>query len=86
MCHPNPLGNAVRVGDGKADFLEALADWLCLVSMKLKSLNRLLIRVAKKFPLLLRVTSPKNWQIGLIATVVNRYLLQVQWTWQKTIT
>ena len=36
--------------------------------------------------LLLRVTSPKNWQKGLIATVVNRYLLQVQWTWQKTIT
>ena len=59
---------------------------LCLVSMKLKLLNRLLIRVAKKFPLLLRVTSPKNWQKGLIATVVNRYLLQVQWTWQKTIT
>ena len=28
MSHPNPLGNAVRVGDGKADFLEALADWL----------------------------------------------------------
>ena len=28
----------------------------------------------------------KNWQKGLIATVVNRYLLQVQWTWQKTIT
>ena len=27
----------------------------------------------------------KNWQKGLIATVVNRYLLQVQWTWQKTI-
>ena len=24
--------------------------------------------------------------IPLIATVVNRYLLQVQWTWQKTIT
>ena len=24
----NPLGNAVRVGDGKTDFLEALADWL----------------------------------------------------------
>ena len=197
MSHPNPLGNAVRVGDGKTDFLEALADWLekwhddcpaftltsktsyalvltlraqsglikellsegydfvmtsrlqsdpierrfsqyrqmsggrflislrevknseriircrslvkadinfwkedlgsnnllifllfllCLVSMKLKLLNRLLIRVAKKFPLLLRVTSPKNWQKGLIATVVNRYLLQVQWTWQKTIT
>ena len=59
---------------------------LCLVSIKLKLLNRLLIRVAKKFPLLLRVTSPKNWQKGLIATVVNRYLLQVQWTWQKTIT
>ena len=59
---------------------------LCLVSMKLKLLNRLLIRVAKKFPLLLRVTSPKNWQKGLIATVVNRYLLQVQWTWQKAIT
>ena len=53
------------------------------MSMKLKLLNRLLIRVAKKFPLLLRVTSPKNWQKGLIATVVNRYLLQVQWTWQK---
>ena len=200
MSHPNPLGNAVRVGDGKTDFLQALADWLekwhddcpaftltsktsyslvltlraqsglikellsegydfvmtsrlqsdpierrfwqyrqmsdgrflislrevtnseriircrslvkadinfwkedlgsdkpsldfsallallCLVSMKLKLLNRLLIRVAKKFPLLLRVTSPKNWQKGLIATVVNRYLLQVQWTWQKTIT
>ena len=29
---------------------------------------------------------PKNWQKGLIATAVNRYLLQVQWTWQKTIT
>ena len=120
MSHPNPLGNTVRVGDGKTDFLEASADWLekwhddflaftltsktsyalvltlraqsgllfllCLVSMKLKLLNRLLIRVAKKFPLLLRVTSPKNWQKGLIATVVNRYLLQVQWTWQKTIT
>ena len=42
--------------------------------------------IAKKFPLLLQVTSPKNWQKGLIATVVNRYLLQVQWTWQKTIT
>ena len=28
MNHPNPLGNAVRVGDGKTDFLEALADWL----------------------------------------------------------
>ena len=28
MSHPNPLGNAVRVGDGKTDFLEALADWL----------------------------------------------------------
>ena len=28
MSHPNPLGNAVRVGDGKNDFLEALADWL----------------------------------------------------------
>ena len=41
---------------------------------------------SKKFLLLLRVTSPKNWQKGLIATVVNRYLLQVQWTWQKTIT
>ena len=27
MSHPNPLGNAVRVGDGKTDFLEALADW-----------------------------------------------------------
>ena len=26
MSHPNPLGNAVRVGDGKTDFLEALAD------------------------------------------------------------
>ena len=198
MSHPKPLGNAVRVGDGKTDFLEALADWLekwhddclaftltsttsyalvltfraqsglikellsegydfvmtsrlqsdpierrfsqyrqmsggrflvslrevtnseriircrslvkadinfwkedlgsdkpsldfllfllCLVSMKLKLLNRLLILVAKKFPLLLRVTSPKNWQKGLIATVVNRYLLQVQWTWQKAIT
>ena len=196
MSHPNPLGNAVRVGDGKTDFLEALADWLekwhddcpaftltsktsyalvltlraqsglikellsegydfvmtsrlqsdpierrfsqyrqmsgrrflvslrevtnseriircrslvkadinfwkedltnhflifllfllCLVSMKLKLLNRLLIRVAKKFTLLLRVTLPKNWQKGLIATVVNRYLLQVQWTWQKAIT
>ena len=24
----NPLGNAVRVSDGKTDFLEALADWL----------------------------------------------------------
>ena len=24
--------------------------------------------------------------VPLIATVVNRYLLQVQWTWQKTIT
>ena len=59
---------------------------LCLVSMKLKLLNRLLIRVAKKFPLQLRVTSPKNWKKGLIATVVNCYLLQVQWTWQKTIT
>ena len=47
---------------------------------------RLLIQVAKKFLLLLRVTSPKNWQKGLIATVVNRYLLQVQWTWQKTTT
>ena len=23
---------------------------------------------------------------GLIATVVNRYLLQIQWTWQKTNT
>ena len=31
-------------------------------------------------------SSPKNWQKGLIATVVNRYLLQVQWTWQKAIT
>ena len=28
MSHPNPLGNAVRVGDGKTDFLEVLADWL----------------------------------------------------------
>ena len=28
MSHPNPLGNAVRVGDGKTDFLDALADWL----------------------------------------------------------
>ena len=28
MSHPNPLGNAVRIGDGKTDFLEALADWL----------------------------------------------------------
>ena len=28
MSHPNPLGNAVRVGDGKTDSLEALADWL----------------------------------------------------------
>ena len=28
ISHPNPLGNAVRVGDGKTDFLEALADWL----------------------------------------------------------
>ena len=28
----------------------------------------------------------KKLQKGLIATVVNRYLLQVQWTWQKTIT
>ena len=28
MSHPNPLGNDVRVGDGKTDFLEALADWL----------------------------------------------------------
>ena len=28
MSHPNPPGNAVRVGDGKTDFLEALADWL----------------------------------------------------------
>ena len=28
MSHPNPLGNAVRVSDGKTDFLEALADWL----------------------------------------------------------
>ena len=28
MSHPNPLGNAVRVGDCKTDFLEALADWL----------------------------------------------------------
>ena len=28
MSHPNPLGNAVRVGDGKTDFLEALANWL----------------------------------------------------------
>ena len=28
MSHPNHLGNAVRVGDGKTDFLEALADWL----------------------------------------------------------
>ena len=28
MSHPHPLGNAVRVGDGKTDFLEALADWL----------------------------------------------------------
>ena len=28
MSYPNPLGNAVRVGDGKTDFLEALADWL----------------------------------------------------------
>ena len=27
MSHPNPLGNAVRVGDSKTDFLEALADW-----------------------------------------------------------
>ena len=27
MNHPNPLGNVVRVGDGKTDFLEALADW-----------------------------------------------------------
>ena len=27
MSHPNPLGNAVRVGHGKTDFLEALADW-----------------------------------------------------------
>ena len=193
MIHPNPLGNSVRVGDGKTDFLEALADWLekwhddcpaftltsktsyalvltlraqsglikellsegydfvmtsrlqsdpierrfsqyrqmsggrflvslrevtnseriircrslmkadinfwkedlgsdkpsldfsallaLLSEMKLKLLNRLLIRVAKKFPLLLRVTSPKNWQKGLLATVVNRYLLQVQWTW-----
>ena len=28
MSHPNPFGNAVRVGDGKTDFLEDLADWL----------------------------------------------------------
>ena len=28
MSHPNALGNAVRFGDGKTDFLEALADWL----------------------------------------------------------
>ena len=28
MSHPNPLGDAVRVGDGKTDFFEALADWL----------------------------------------------------------
>ena len=28
MSHPNPLGNAVRVGDGKTNFFEALADWL----------------------------------------------------------
>ena len=28
MSHPNSLGNAVRFGDGKTDFLEALADWL----------------------------------------------------------
>ena len=28
MSHPNPPGNAVRVGNGKTDFLEALADWL----------------------------------------------------------
>ena len=24
MSHPNPLGNAVRVGDGKTDFLEEM--------------------------------------------------------------
>ena len=28
MSQLNPLGNAVRVGDGKTDFLEALTDWL----------------------------------------------------------
>ena len=65
------------------DFSALLA---LLSEHEIELLNRLLIRVAKKFPLLLRVTSPKNWQKGLIATVVNRYLLQVQWTWQKTIT
>ena len=26
MSHPNPLGNAVRVGDGKTDFLEAFLE------------------------------------------------------------
>ena len=65
------------------DFSALLA---LLSEHEIEILNRLLIRVAKKFPLLLRVTSPKNWQKGLIATVVNCYLLQVQWTWQKTIT
>ena len=28
MSHLNSLGNAVRVGDGKTNFLEALTDWL----------------------------------------------------------
>ena len=198
MSHPNPLGNATRVGDGKTDFLEALADWLekwhddCpaftltsktsyalvltlraqsglikellsegydfvmtsrlqsdpierrfsqyrqmsgrkfLVSLREVTSSERIIRCrslvkadinfwkedlgsdkpsidfsallallseheieiaestldssSEEFPLLLRVASPKNWQKGLIATVVNRYLLQVQWTWQKTIT
>ena len=77
MSHPNPLGNAVRVGDGKTDFLEALADWL---EKWRDDCQAFTLTSKTSFPLLLRVTSPKNWQKGLIATVVNRYLLQVQWT------
>ena len=36
----NPLGNVVRVGDGKTDFLEALADWLgkCMMIVAVKEL------------------------------------------------
>ena len=198
MSHPNPLGNAVRVGDGKTDFLEALADWLekwhddCpaftltsktsyalvltlraqsglikellsegydfvmtgrlqsdpierrfsqyrqmssgrfLVSLREVTNSERIIRCRSlvkadinfwkedlgsdkpslDFSVLLALLSEheieiaeltldssseevsttiagyiaKNWQKGLIATVVNRYLLQVQWTWQKTIT
>ena len=28
ITNPNPLGNAIKPGDGKTDFLEFLADWL----------------------------------------------------------